>query len=34
MPAVKDLSLAPWDLKLAAAKVDDWKKQWSAITGK
>jgi len=34
MPAVKDLSLAPWDLKLAAAKVADWKKQWSAITGK
>jgi iron(III) transport system substrate-binding protein len=34
MPAVKDLKLAPWDLKLAAAKVDDWKKKWSAITGK
>ena len=34
MPAVKDLSLAPWDLKLAAEKVDDWKKKWSAITGK
>jgi len=34
MPAFKDLSLAPWDLKLAAAKVDDWKKRWSSITGK
>jgi iron(III) transport system substrate-binding protein len=34
MPAFKDLSLAPWDLKMAAAKTDDWKKRWSSITGK
>ena len=34
MPAVKDLRLAPWDLKVAAEKVDAWKKEWSEITGK
>jgi iron(III) transport system substrate-binding protein len=34
MPAFKELSLAPWDLKLAAAKTDEWKKRWSSITGK
>lgn len=30
----EDLKLAPWDLKAAAVKVDQWKKQWSDITGK
>ena len=34
MPAFENLSLAPWDLKAAAANVDAWKKQWAAITGK
>lgn len=34
VPPFEDLKLAPWDLKAAAAKVDQWKKQWSDITGK
>lgn len=34
VPPFEDLKLAPWDLKAAAVKVDQWKKQWSDITGK
>jgi len=34
VPPFEDLKLAPWDLKAAAVNVDQWKKQWSDITGK
>lgn len=34
VPPFEDLQLATWDLKAAAAKVDQWKRQWSEITGK
>ena len=33
VPAFESIKLAPWDLKVAAANVENWKKQWSEITG-
>jgi len=34
MPPFSKLSLAPWDLKKAAANVAVWTKKWSEVTGK
>jgi len=34
MPPYSELSLAPWDLKVAAANVVPWTKKWSETTGK
>ncbi len=33
VPAFESVKLAPWDLKVAAANVDAWKKRWAEITG-
>jgi iron(III) transport system substrate-binding protein len=33
VPAFESVKLAPWDLKVAAANVDAWKKRWADITG-